>query len=41
VPPAPTWAPFSPPTDWLSPAPQSPLRLTLIPPDPPPRCTHS
>ncbi len=35
------WQPFTPPAEWLSSAPENPLGLSLIPPDPPPRCTHS
>ena len=35
------WQPFAPPAEWLSSAPENPLGLSLIPPDPPPRCTHS
>jgi hypothetical protein len=36
-----SWLPFAPPAEWLSPASDNPLGLSLIPPDPPPRCTHS
>ncbi len=35
------WQPFAPPAEWLSPAHETPLGMGLVPPDPPPRCTHS
>jgi hypothetical protein len=41
VPPAAlAWQPLAPPAEWLSSAPENPDGLSLIPPDPPPRCTH-
>jgi hypothetical protein len=35
------WQPLAPPAGWLSSAPERPLGLSLIPPDPPPRPCHS
>jgi hypothetical protein len=40
-PPALVWQPLAPPAGWLSSAPERPLGLSLIPPDPPPRRSHS
>lgn len=36
-----TWEPYTPPAEWLAPSSDNPLGLSLIPPDPPPRGTHS
>jgi hypothetical protein len=38
---APVWQPLTPPAGWLSSAPERPLGLSLVPPDPPPRLRHS
>jgi hypothetical protein len=38
---SPAWEPFAPPAEWLSFCPESPLGPSLVPPDPPPRCTHA
>jgi hypothetical protein len=40
-PPAVTWEPHPPAGDWLTLAADRPLGPALVPPDPPPRCTHS
>jgi hypothetical protein len=36
-----TWQPYTPPADWLACPPENPSGRSLIPPDPPPRFTHS
>jgi hypothetical protein len=38
---APAWEPYTPPAEWLSLSSDNPLGPSLVPPDPPPRCTHS